>query len=77
MINGWRWPSSARRRCASNRATNGCNGARWTCPGADQPGLYDVPSGDTFRRGLKQVNSLQLAENLIQWMKTQDPEPEM
>ena len=34
---------------------------------------YDVPSIDTFRRCLKQVDSAQLAKSLIDWMKTQDP----
>ena len=34
---------------------------------------YDVPSVDTFRRTLKEVDSLELAKSLIEWMKTQDP----
>jgi hypothetical protein len=35
---------------------------------------YDVPSVDTFRRCLKAVNSPELAQSLIRWMKTQDPD---
>ena len=36
---------------------------------------YDVPSVDTFRRTLKEVDSAQLANSLIGWMKAQDPHP--
>lgn len=34
---------------------------------------YDVPSVDTFRRSLNEVDSTQLAKSLIDWMKIQDP----
>jgi hypothetical protein len=34
---------------------------------------YDVPSVDTFRRCLKAVDSAELAQSLIGWMKTQEP----
>lgn len=34
---------------------------------------YDVPSVDTLRRCLKEVDSMQLAKSLIAWMKIQDP----
>ena len=35
---------------------------------------YDVPSVDTFRRCLKAIDSAQLAQSLIGWMKTQQPD---
>lgn len=46
-------------------------------PRPGKPGQYDVPSVDTIRRSLKQVDSLQLAKSLIGWMKAQDPRPEV
>jgi len=34
---------------------------------------YDVPSTDTVRRSLKEVDPMQLAKSLIDWMHVQDP----
>lgn len=44
-------------------------------PRPGHPGQYDVPSVDTLRRCLQAVSSQQLAQSLIAWMKTQDPDP--
>jgi hypothetical protein len=44
-------------------------------PRGGKPGQFDVPCERTFRRLLKQVDPLSLKDALVQWMKTQDPEP--
>lgn len=42
-------------------------------PRPGKPREYDVPSIDTFRRSLKEVDAISLAKSLIGWMKVQDP----